>query len=121
MVSEKYVSIQEARYLLAKHIPMVMGSLMLDKFEMRPWGFIGQAEAVVSYYSILTHKFYGFGRLVEYELIKNRPDMIKNYLDQMFYHILRDVCDEETKDQEDLILQRVKTAMEERDRLGRCN
>ena len=123
MISERYISIQEAKYLLAKHIPMVMGALMLERFEMRPMPSFGMAEAMVDYYSILTHKIYGFSRPVHYEMIKDRPDMVKDYLDYMFHQILHDVCDEEMTDQEEILLKRVKDEiaieLEERDKGGR--
>jgi hypothetical protein len=111
MVSEKYISIQEAKYLLAKHVPTVMGALMLERFELHPQSLFGMAELVISYYSTLTHKLYGFSQPVEYELIKNRPDMVRHYLDCVFRHILRDVYEEEMKDQEDILLERVKGEM----------
>lgn len=123
MVSEKYVSIQEAKYLLAKHIPMVMGALMLERFELHPQSiYMGTAEMVVRYYSILTHQIYEFAEPVMYEQIKNHPDMVEGYLNEMFRHILRDVYEKEMVDQEKLILKRVKDAVEaehmERMRVG---
>lgn len=122
MVSEKYISIQEAKYLLAKHVPTVMGALMLERFELHPQSLFGMAELVISYYSILTHKLYGFSQPVEYELIKNGPDMVRHYLDCVFGHIFHDLYEEEMKDQEELILKQVKDAVEaehmERMRVG---
>lgn len=120
MVSEKYISIQEAKYLLAKHVPTVMGALMLERFELHPQSLFGMAELVISYYSILTHKLYGFSQPVKYEMIKNRPDLVKYYLDRVFEHIFHDLYQKEMEDQEDLLLKRVENevARELEERMG---
>lgn len=112
MVSEKYISIQEVKYLLAKHIPMVMGSLMLERFELHHSGLIYEmSEMVISYYSILTHKFYGFSQSVDYKMITAHPGMVRSYLNSAFSHILCDMREAEMKDQEDILLERVKGEM----------
>ena len=100
MSKADFRTVMQTKYLIAKRLPMVMGSLMLQHLDVTPDPFCtGGLQVRITYYSILTEKEYGYQNVTQAALLKETKG-ITSYMDHIFGCILRELSLKELEDQE---------------------